>query len=119
MSKNKSSADLAAHSETEVKSRPATCSAQHHPSHKADLSRLKRIVGQLNGIERMINEGRYCPDILMQTRAVSAAVRALEASLLERHIKHCVQEAFSSDNLEERDAKVSELIKIFNKRLDR
>ena len=89
------------------------------PSHRADLSRLRRISGQLSGIERMIEEGRYCPDILVQTRAVSAAIRSLETSLLERHINHCVQAAFVSDDEAEREAKVSELIEIFSKRLDR
>lgn len=67
----------------------------------------------------MINEGRYCPDILVQTRAVSAAIRALETSLLERHINHCVQDAFMSDDETERESKVQELIEIFAKRLDR
>jgi DNA-binding FrmR family transcriptional regulator len=65
----------------------------------------------------MILEGRYCPDILVQTRAVSAAVRSLEASLLERHINHCVQRAFLSDDEADREAKVAELISIFTKRL--
>ena len=67
----------------------------------------------------MINEGRYCPDILVQTRAISAAIRSLETSLLERHIKHCVQDAFMSDDETERESKVQELIEIFAKRLDR
>ena len=95
------------------------CSDRSHPNHKAELSRLRRISGQISGIERMINEGRYCPEILVQTRAVSAAVRSLESTLLERHINHCVQEAFLSDDKTEREVKVSELIEIFSKRLDR
>ena len=90
-----------------------------HPDHRAELSRLRRISGQISGIERMIKEARYCPDILTQTRAVSAAIRSLEASLLERHIKHCVQGALASDDELEREAKVAELIEIFAKRLDR
>ena len=90
-----------------------------HPDHSAELSRIRRISGQLSGVERMINEGRYCPDILMQTRAISAALRGLEASLLERHIKHCVQGAFASQDEAERELKVTELIEIFKKRLER
>jgi DNA-binding FrmR family transcriptional regulator len=97
----------------------SSCSDRLHPNHKAELSRLRRISGQLSGIERMIKEGRYCPDILVQTRAVSAAVRSLESALLERHIKHCVQQAFQSDDESEREVKVGELIEIFSKRLDR
>ena len=95
------------------------CHSVDHPNHRAELSRLRRISGQISGIERMINEGRYCPDILVQTRAVSAAIRALETSLLERHINHCVQDAFMSDDETERESKVQELIEIFAKRLDR
>lgn len=97
----------------------SSCTPDEHPDHKAELSRLRRISGQISGIERMIKEGRYCPDILVQTRAVSAAVRSLESSLLERHIKHCVQQAFRSDDESKREIKVTELINIFAKRLDR
>jgi DNA-binding FrmR family transcriptional regulator len=89
------------------------------PNHRAEQHRLKRIRGQLEGIGRMIEEGRYCPDILIQTRAVTAAVRALEASLLERHLNHCVQAAFNSDDPADREAKVSELMEIFSNRLSR
>lgn len=95
------------------------CEAQSSPNHRAELSRLHRIAGQISGIEQMILEGRYCPDILVQTRAVSAAIRALEASLLERHINHCVHKAFISEDEVAREAKVAELISIFTKRLDR
>ena len=100
-------------------SQQSGCHTTDHPNHRAELSRLRRISGQLAGIERMITEGRYCPDILVQTRAASAAIRALETSLLERHIRHCVQDAFMSDDEAEREAKVMELTEIFAKRLDR
>ena len=53
--------------------RPCHAEQADHPNHRAEISRLKRIKGQLDGIERMIEEGRYCPDILVQTRAVTAA----------------------------------------------
>lgn len=89
------------------------------PNHRAEQHRLKRIRGQLEGIGRMIDEGRYCPDILIQTRAVTAAIRALESSLLERHLNHCVHAAFSSDDSAEREAKVAELMEIFSNRLSR
>lgn len=89
------------------------------PDHRAELSRLHRISGQLSGVERMILEGRYCPDILTQTRAISAALRGLEGALLERHIKHCVQGAFASEDEHEQAAKISELIELFIKRLGR
>ena len=77
----------------------SACTQDHqHPDHKADLHRLKRINGQVEGIGRMIIENRYCPDILIQTRAVMSAIRSLEASLLERHLNHCVKSAFESED---------------------
>ena len=99
--------------------RDTHCASSNSPNHRAELSRIRRIAGQLSGIEKMILEGRYCPDILIQTRAVSAAIRSLEASLLRRHIQHCVQGAFLSEDEIERETKVSELIEIFAKRLER
>ncbi|MEE2643752.1 MAG: metal-sensitive transcriptional regulator [Myxococcota bacterium] len=95
------------------------CAAAQSPDHRAEISRLRRIKGQVSGIERMILEGRYCPDILVQTRAISAAIRSLETALLSRHIQHCVQSAFLSEDEIERESKVSELIEIFAKRHDR
>lgn len=101
------------------RARPCHAEQADHPNHRAEISRLKRIKGQLDGIERMIEEGRYCPDILVQTRAVTAAVRALEAALLERHVNHCVREAFLSSDEADRQAKVAELMEIFARRLER
>jgi CsoR family transcriptional regulator, copper-sensing transcriptional repressor len=89
----------------------------HFPDHKSDLHRLKRINGQIEGISRMIIENRYCPDILVQTRAVMSASRSLEASLLERHLNHCVRSAFESENENESQAKVAELVDIFRSRM--
>ena len=94
----------------------SSCSSSG-PSHKADLHRLKRIIGQIEGIGRMIEEGRYCPDILIQTKAVTSAVRSLEASLLERHLNHCVRSAFQSEDESESQAKLSELMEIFRSRM--
>ena len=87
------------------------------PNHRAELHRLKRISGQIDGIGRMIEEGRYCPDILIQTRAVTSAIRSLEVALLERHINHCVRAAFNSNDEDASKAKVAELIDIFGSRL--
>ena len=95
-----------------------SCSQDHQfPDHKAELHRLKRINGQIDGISRMIVENRYCPDILIQTRAVMSAIRSLESSLLERHLNHCVRSAFESEDETESQAKVSELIEIFRSRM--
>ena len=89
------------------------------PDHSAELRRIKRIKGQLAGIERMIEERRYCPDILVQTQAAAAAIRSLEAELLRSHLNHCVSEAFDANNAQARDEKISELVEIFSRRLPR
>ena len=90
-----------------------------HPDHSAEIKRLKRIQGQLEGIERMILERRYCIDILNQTKAVTSAIHSLESALLEKHLGHCVRETFSLKNSdeEEMELKIREIMEIFKKRL--
>ncbi len=89
-----------------------------HPDHSSEIKRLKRIQGQLEGIERMILERRYCIDILNQTKAVTSAIHSLESALLEKHLRHCVRESFSLQNSdEEMELKIREIMEIFKKRL--
>ena len=90
-----------------------------HPDHRANLNRVRRIKGQMDGVERMIEEGRYCPEILVQTRAIASAIRGLEKQLLERHLHHCVAQAFTQPDESIRDEKVEELLDIFSRRLDK
>ena len=79
-----------------------------YAEHKEDhLNRLRRIEGQIRGLQRMIENDSYCIDVLTQ---VSAAVRALQAvslALLDEHLKHCVSEAISEGG-EAADAKIRE-----------
>jgi len=86
-----------------------------NPDHSSQINRIRRMIGQLEGVQRMIEERRYCPDILTQTRAVSSAVHALEASILETHLRSCVTEALIA-NKEEKEKKLSELLEIFKRR---
>lgn len=84
-----------------------------HPDHTAQLGRLKRIAGQVRGIERMIEEGRYCIDILIQLRAVRAALKKVEGNILTLHMQHCVAQALQApDSARE---KVAELMDYFAK----
>ena len=69
--------------------------------HSAELNRLSRIKGQVEGVERMIVEKRYCPDIVTQIKAIRSALRSLEANIVEGHLGHCVRAAMNS-----RDPKV-------------
>ena len=89
-----------------------------HPDHTKEITRIKRIKGQLDGIQKMIERGEYCINILNQTKAVSSAVHSLEAALLEKHIQHCVSGAFSPDHdPHDREEKIQELLSLFRKRI--
>ncbi len=64
--------------------------------HSGELNRLSRIKGQVEGVERMILEKRYCPDIVTQIKAIRSALRSLEANIVEGHLGHCVRAAMNS-----------------------
>lgn len=86
-----------------------------YPSHAAQLPRLKRIHGQVAGLMRMVEEQRYCGDILTQLRAVQAALDAVRQEILQSHIEHCVAGAIESGDIRERDAKLAELFEILKR----
>lgn len=76
--------------------------------HKDDYrTRLRRIEGQVRGIQRMVEEDQYCLDILTQLNSVSAAVKAVGLGLLDDHVRHCVRESLVQG---EGDDKVEELV---------
>ncbi len=64
-------------------------------SHKAQLTSLKRIEGQVRGIIKMVESERYCIDILTQFRAIHSSLNSVEIKILEGHIKGCIKDAFS------------------------
>lgn len=80
-----------------------------------DLQRLNRIAGQVEGVKKMVVERRYCPDIITQLRAVRAAIRSLEASMLEVHLHACVTAAFQSKDREEKVENISELKELYTR----
>lgn len=99
------------------KSLPTCCGStgsEHPPDHSAQLRRLNRIRGQLDGIKRMIEQRTYCPQILTQTAAVKAALASLEASILEQHLNACVRSAFA-DGEKVAEQRIEELVEIFRK----
>jgi DNA-binding FrmR family transcriptional regulator len=82
-----------------------------YAEHKGLLvKRLHRIEGQVRGIERMVEEDRYCIDILTQIAAVKTALEQVGAKLLEDHISHCVAEAIASGDEHAASAKTTELL---------
>ncbi|EKD28459.1 MAG: hypothetical protein ACD_79C00293G0003 [uncultured bacterium] len=85
------------------------------PDHKSEIKRINRIIGQLEGIQRMITDNRYCIDILVQSKAVGSAVKALESSILEKHLRTCLKDAFLTKNDKNIDDKLNELITLYKK----
>ena len=82
--------------------------------HSAELKRVSRIKGQIEGVARMINDRRYCPEIVQQIKAIRSALRGLEASIVEGHMEHCVQQALDSKDpkrIQEKFAEIMNLIK--------
>jgi DNA-binding FrmR family transcriptional regulator len=79
-------------------------------------SRLGRIEGQVRGIARMIDEDRYCIDVLTQLRAARAALRRVEDEVLSDHVEHCVEGAIRSGDAVEQRRKVTELLDLLARR---
>ncbi len=92
----------------------AVPSRVEHPDHSAELNRLNRIKGQVEGVKRMVEERKYCPDILNQTSAIKAALIALESSILEKHLNACVRSALESKGGKSSDT-ITELLEIFKR----
>jgi DNA-binding FrmR family transcriptional regulator len=77
------------------------------------LGRLRRIEGQVQGLQRMIASDAYCVDILLQISAVQGALEQVQKLLLGQHIESCVAEAFRSGSKGERQRKIDELLDVF------
>jgi len=82
---------------------------------KAVINRLKRIEGQVRGIQKMVEEDRYCIDILVQISAINAALKKVGLSVGERHMKHCVTHAVKSGEGNEAIDELIEVMKHFSK----
>ena len=81
--------------------------------HSDNIPRLNRILGQVEGIKKMIEDKRYCTDILMQLRAVRSALKSVESNILQKHLQHCVAQSFASDT--DKNKKIDELKMLFDK----
>lgn len=86
----------------------------HHDKPKL-LNRLNRIEGQVRGISRMVEEGRYCIDILTQLQAARAALTRVEGELLKQHLSHCIESAIVSGDKEAQREKAAELIQLLER----
>ena len=83
-----------------------------HAAKSARLKRLSRIEGQVRGLGRMVEENRYCIDIVTQIAAVRAALRRVEEDILRDHISHCVAHAMASGDKAQQSEKIDELMDV-------
>lgn len=79
------------------------------------VNRLRRIEGQVRGVAQMVEDDRYCIDVLTQVQAIKAALGRAESEILKRHAACCVAEAIASGDVEEQKAKFGELVDLFEK----
>ena len=83
---------------------------------KASITkRLNRIEGQVRGLSRMVEEGRYCIDVVTQISAVRAALRRAEEEILRDHVSHCVEHAIASGDKKDQRKKITEIIDVLGR----
>ena len=101
------------------------CGASHDGEHRhavavdpdikaRNVKRLRRIEGQVRGLQKMVEDDRYCADIMTQISSVHEALRSVGRELMRNHLKHCATHAFRQGN-DEADAMYDELVELFHK----
>lgn len=83
--------------------------------HHSKLTSLRRIEGQVRGVQKMIEEERYCVDILNATGAVIGALKRVEADILKAHLNACAKTAFEGKSKQQKDEKLNELFGLLDK----
>ncbi len=81
----------------------------------SNLRRLRRLEGQIRGLQRMVEEDRYCTDILTQVSSVQEALRSVARALMRNHLSHCATQAIRTGSTEERQAMYDELLDLIYK----
>ncbi len=84
-----------------------------NPCHTKHLGKLNRVTGQVEAVKRMINDKRYCVDIMTQIKAARNALKAIELSILEKHMESCLEQCDSDKEI--RKEKIEEIIKLLKK----
>ena len=85
------------------------------PDRSRILNRMNRIAGQVRGVTRMVEDGRYCIDVLTQVQAIRAALAKVETEMLRDHLGHCVEGAIVSGDKDEQRQKAAELIQLLER----
>jgi DNA-binding FrmR family transcriptional regulator len=83
----------------------------------ANTNRLRRIEGQLRGLQKMVEEDRYCADVIVQIASVQEALRGVARNLMKNHLQHCATKALSSGNASQNAAMYEELLELIYKHL--
>ncbi len=102
---------------------PAACGCQAHADGRKALAvdpdikaangnRLRRIEGQVRGLQKMVEQDRYCADILVQIASVQEALRAVSQALMRNHLRHCAAEAIRKGSPEQAEAMYEELLRL-------
>jgi DNA-binding FrmR family transcriptional regulator len=101
---------------------PCACGAQHQggdhavavdPEVKRSvLTRLRRIEGQIRGVQKMVEEERYCAEVLMQVSSVQEALRGVGRAMLHNHLRHCATEEIRSDDPARAEAMYDEIMEL-------
>ena len=85
-----------------------------HPNHADNLVGLRRIDGQVRGVHKMIEDRKYCIDILTQIQAIKGALSRVEEKILEKHFRNCVTEAVKGESEKEKQQKLDEILKLIH-----
>jgi DNA-binding FrmR family transcriptional regulator len=82
---------------------------------RKSLERLRKIEGQIRGIQKMIERESYCIDIITQLSAVESALKQVSLIIMKRHLESCVTEAMKSGKKEDKETKINELMEVFER----
>jgi CsoR family transcriptional regulator, copper-sensing transcriptional repressor len=77
------------------------------------LLRLRRVEGQVRGVQKMVEEERYCPDVLTQMSAIHQSLRAVERILMKNHLQHCTTQALRSGDAKKAERTYDEITELF------
>jgi DNA-binding FrmR family transcriptional regulator len=84
---------------------------------QSNLKRLRRIEGQLRGLQKMVEEERYCADIVVQVASVQEALRGVSRALMQNHLRHCATEAIRSGDASQAASQYEELLELIYRHL--
>ena len=89
---------------------------KQHPSHEYNLVALRRIEGQVRGVQKMVENRKYCIDILNQIYAIKGALGRVEEKIIEKHLKNCVTQAIKGNSEKEKKQKMDEILKLIHQK---